>query len=40
MQRVLANKIVIVIVDIIITTYIKDSIVLIVSAASKVLYLL
>jgi hypothetical protein len=39
-QRVLANKIVIVIVDIIISAYIKNSAVFIVSAASKALYLL
>jgi hypothetical protein len=39
-QRILANKIVIVIIDIIISAYIKDSAVLVVSAASKALYLL
>jgi hypothetical protein len=39
-QRVLANKIVIVVADVIISAYIKDSAVLVVSAASKALYLL
>jgi hypothetical protein len=39
-QRVLANKIVTVIVDIIISACIKDSAVLVVGAASKALYLL
>jgi hypothetical protein len=39
-QRVLANKVVIVIADIIISACVKDSAVLVVSAASKKLYLL
>jgi hypothetical protein len=39
-QRVLANKAVIVIVDVVICAYIKNSAVLVVYAASKTLYLL
>jgi hypothetical protein len=39
-QRVLANKVVVVIADVIISACIKDSAVLVVSAASKALRLL